>query len=85
MKKYRVFGHCTVVCSMVVEAGNEEEAIERANDEFGGLTNYAGMGSCDCLIGVLDSADERCVFPDSEVEFDDCEEVTQSIAGGKIK
>ncbi len=75
MKKFRVHGHTTVVCSMVVEAKNEEEALEKATDEFGGLTNYAGMGSCDCLVGVLTSEDERCVFPDSEIEFDDCEEV----------
>ena len=75
MKKFRVYGHTTVVCSMVVEAKNEEEAIEKATDEFGGLTNYAGMGSCGCLVGVLTSEDERCVFPDSEIEFDDCEEV----------
>lgn len=71
--KYRVYGDATVVCSMVVEADNEEEAIEIANDEFGGLTNYAGMGSCNCLVGVLDSDDERCIFPDTEVEFDDAE------------
>lgn len=73
--KYKVYGHATVVCSMVVEANNEEEAIEIANDEFGGLTNYAGMGNCNCLVGVLDSDDERCVFPDTEVEFDNAEVV----------
>ena len=73
--KYRVYGNATVVCSMVVEADNEEEAIEIANDEFGGLTNYAGMGSCNCLVGVLDSDDERCIFPDTEVEFDDAERI----------
>lgn len=75
MKKYLVFGHTTVVCSMVVEAKNEEEAIEKATDEFGGLVNYAGMGSCRCLIGVLSSDAERSIYPDSEVEFDDCMEV----------
>ena len=26
--KYEVFGHATVVCSMIVEANNEKEAIE---------------------------------------------------------
>lgn len=75
MKKYRVYGHATIVCSMVVQAENEEEAIGKAEYEFGGLTNYAGMGSCDCLIGVLDSDDERAIYPDSDVEFDDCEEI----------
>lgn len=71
--KYRVYGHATVICSMVVEADSEEKAIEKANEEFGGLTNYAGMGSCDCLIGVLTSENKRCIFPDNEPEFDDAE------------
>lgn len=75
MKTYEVYGHCTVTCSMIVEAENEKEAIERANEEFGGLTNYAGMGSCNCLIGVITPDDERSVFADGEVEFDDCTEV----------
>ena len=71
MKKYTVTGHATVVCSMVVEAESEEEAIEKANEEFGSLTNYVGMGGTDKLLGVLSSEDDRCVFPDSDVEFDD--------------
>lgn len=73
--RYEVYGHATVVCSMVVEADSEEEAIEIANEEFGGLTNYAGMGSCDCLVGVITNEDERCIYPDSEVEFDDAQEI----------
>lgn len=40
-KTYKVYGHCTVVCSMRVEAKNE---------------------------------DDRCIFPDSDPIFDDCEE-----------
>jgi len=75
MKKYRVYGHVTLTCSMVVEAASEDEAIEKANREFGGLTNYAGMGSCDCLVGVMDSEDERCIIADGEVEFDDAEKL----------
>lgn len=75
MKRYRVYGHVTLTCSMEVEAENEKEAIEKANDEFGGLTNYAGMGSTDCLVGVLSAEDSRCIESDGEVEFDDCEEV----------
>lgn len=70
-KKYEVFGHATVICSMIVYADNEEEAIEKANNEFGGLTNYAGMGGTDKLLGVLTSEADRSVFPDSDVEFDD--------------
>ena len=74
-KTYKVYGHCTAICSMHVKAESEEEAIEIANDTFGGLTNYVGMGSSNCLVGVLTSENNRCVYPDSEVEFDDCQEV----------
>lgn len=73
--KYRVYGCTTLTCSMTVEADSKEDAIEIANEEFGGLTNYAGMGSCDCLVGVMTSDDERCIYPDGEVEFDDAEEI----------
>ena len=64
MKKYTVTGHATVVCSMVVEANTEEEAIEKANKQFGSLTNYTGMGGTDKMIGVPTSEDERCIYPD---------------------
>ena len=37
-----------MVCSMVVEANTEEEAIEKANEQFGSLTNYTGMGGIVC-------------------------------------
>ena len=70
-KKYEVFGHATVICSMIVYANSEEEAIEKANEKFGGLTNYVGMGGTDKLLGVLTSEDDRSVLPDSDVEFDD--------------
>lgn len=69
--KYTVTGHATVVCSMVVDAENEEEAIEKANEQFGSLTNYVGMGGVDKMIGVPSSEDDRCIFPDTDVEFDD--------------
>lgn len=73
--KYRVYGSTTVTCSMTVEADSKEEAIEIANEEFGELTNYAGMGSCDCLIGVLTSENERSIYADGEADFDDAEEI----------
>lgn len=74
-KTYEVYGHANIICSMQVEATSEEEAIQIANDTFGGLTNYAGMGSYGCLVGVLTSEDFRCIYPDSDPEFDDCTEV----------
>ena len=27
------------------------------------------------MLGVCDSSDDRCVFPDSDPEFDECQEV----------
>ena len=51
--KYTVTGHTTVICSMVVEANTEKEAIEKANEQFGSLSNYTGMGGTDKMIGVL--------------------------------
>ena len=65
MKEYEVIGHATVVCSMHV----------KANEEFGALTNYVGMGGTAHMLGVCDSSDDRCVFPDSDPEFDECQEV----------
>lgn len=70
--KYEVYGHVTVVCSMVVDADSEEEAIEKANVEFGSLTNYVGMGGKDKLVGVASGESGRSIYPDSDVEFDDC-------------
>ena len=69
--KYTVTGHATVVCSMVVEANTEKEAIKKANEQFGSLANYTGMGGTDKMIGVPTSEDDRCIYPDSDVEFDD--------------
>lgn len=77
MPKYRVIGNCSLVCTMDVIANSEDEAIEIANDEFGSLTNYAGMGGTGRLVGVLTSEDNRCIYPDSEPEFDDCEMIEE--------
>lgn len=59
-----------LVCSMIVEANSEKEAIEKANEEFGILTNYVGMGGSDKLVGVNTPGNDRCIYPDGEVEFD---------------
>lgn len=49
----------------------EEEAIKKANTEFGSLSNYCGMGGYDKLLGVNTPENDRCIYPDSDVEFDD--------------
>lgn len=78
MKRYRVFGHTTVTCSMIVEAENEQKAIEKANDSFGGIASYVGMGGTDKLIGVYSSENDRSIAADEDVEFDDCMEIRSS-------
>lgn len=75
MAIYEVYGHAKVICGMRVKANNKKEAIRIANEEFGNLTNYVGMGGTGYLLGVPTREDERRIFPDSEVEFDDAIEV----------
>ena len=55
----------------------EEEAIEKANEQFGSLANYTGMGGIDKIIGVPTPEDDRCIYPDSDVEFDDVQPFTE--------
>ena len=71
--KFEVYGHATVICSMVVEAESKEKAIEIANQEYGDLTNYVGNGGSGKLIGPVDTEDGRTIYPDAEPVFDDCE------------
>ena len=70
--KYRVYGHTTVTVSTLVEADSEEEAIEKANCEFGGIMSYAGNGGMDKLIGVDGEYDT--IEANESVEFDDAAE-----------
>lgn len=74
MKEYEVYGHATVICSMRVKANTEKEAIEKANEEFGGLSNYVGMGGTDKLLGVQNTDYDQSVLLDTDPEFDDCRE-----------
>ena len=73
-KKFNVIGSCLITCVMTVEAETVEEAIELANEEFGELNNYAGMGIY-CLIGVSNSDNDRMIFPDSIPQFFEAKEI----------
>lgn len=75
MKEYEVYGHATIICSMRLKANSKKEAIEKANEEFGGLSNYVGMGGTDKLLGVQNTDYDQSVLPDADPEFDDCREV----------
>ena len=74
MKKYRVFGHTTIVCTMIVEAEDGESAIEKAEEEFGELTNYGGNGGHDKLLGPVSTGKDQSIYHDDEIIFDDCME-----------
>ena len=50
--KYRVDGEVTISVSIEVEAASPEDALEKADEQFGGVRNYVGNGGFDKLIGV---------------------------------
>lgn len=56
MAKWIVYGSVPVSVQMTVEAETKEDAIELAHQEFPGLSNYAGNGGMDQLVGVHDSS-----------------------------
>ncbi len=66
--KYFVEGVAEAIVGIVVDAENEEEAIAKAYDQFGGIHAYAGNGGYDKVIGVNGS--EECIScEDDSVEF----------------
>lgn len=70
--KYRVIGTIQVSVGITVEAENEDDAIQKAYEEFGGVTGYCGNGGIDKLIGV--DGDTEWIEADGIVEFNDVEE-----------
>lgn len=71
-KNYDVHGTVPVVVHITVEAESEEEAIQKAYEEFGGVNAYCGNGGIDKLIGV-DGYNES-IMVEGNIEFDDCTE-----------
>lgn len=69
MKKYKVYGTYTITITKDVWANSEEEAIEKADATFGGITEYCGNGGCDKLIGVEN--DDESVAADGMEEWGD--------------
>ena len=72
MKKWVVTGNVEVTVSITVEAETEDEAMEIAEENFGGVNSYCGNGGTDKLIGV--NGDNESISCDCDVEFDDCYE-----------
>lgn len=66
--KYFVEGTAEVVVGIVIEAESEEDALEKAYDNFGGIHAYAGNGGYDRVIGVAGS-EESINCDDCSVEF----------------
>ena len=57
MKKYKVYGTYTITIAKEVWADDEDEAIAKADEHFGGVIEYCGNGGYDKLVGVSE-ADE---------------------------
>ena len=75
MKKYTVTGYVNVVVEVMVEAENEEEAIQKAYDNVS-IDNYYGNGGVDKLIGVCDTDEATAsIYADSELDYVEVEEV----------
>lgn len=68
--KYRVSGNIQVSVGITVEAKSEEEAIEKAYEEFGGINDYGSNGGID-MIGV--SGRTEWIEADGIVEFNSAE------------
>jgi hypothetical protein len=74
MKKYRVHGVVEVEVTKEVWANNEDEAYEKAYNQLSYLTEYAGNGGWDKLVGV-DGHDESVDTCGNEINYNDIEEL----------
>ena len=65
-QKYQVYGTVTVSVTMTVEADSPEAAIEVAEQEYPGLSDYCGNGATSGkLIGT--SADTLTVYAGDDI------------------
>ena len=44
MKKFKVYGSYTITVMKEVWANNEDDAMDKADDKFGGIIEYVGNG-----------------------------------------
>ena len=54
MKKFVLTGDVTATVTITIEAENEQQAIDKAHDEFAGVEAFCGNGGVDKLIGVCE-------------------------------
>lgn len=67
MKKYKVYGTYTITIAKEVWANDEDEAVDKAAETFGGVIEYCGNGGDDKLVGV--SEDDEYVAADGDAEW----------------
>lgn len=65
--KYTVYGTAKIGISIIVDADDDEDALRKAEEEFDGLTNYAGNGGSGKLVGTTQSSVE--LNADCDVDF----------------
>lgn len=69
--KFKVYGMEVVRVTIIVEADSEEEAIDKAYEEYCGLQGYVGNGGSNKLIGTSQS--EVSLEAGDDVEFSEAE------------
>ena len=67
MKKFKVYGTYTITIAKEVWARDEDEAVDKAQDNWGGVHEYVGNGGYDKLIGVY--GDDESVAADGYEEW----------------
>ena len=73
MKKYKVYGSYTITVMKEVWANDEDEAMSKADEKFGGVVEYVGNGGYDKLLGVEEY--DESVAADGMVEWNEAEEL----------
>lgn len=72
MKKFKVIGTVQVAVYKEVWAHNQDEAYEKAYEQLSSLTEYAGNGGWDKLVGV-EGQGESVDTESNEIEYNDIE------------
>ena len=65
--QYNVYGTVTISVACRVTANSEEEAVDAAYEEWGGINSYVGNGGTDKMIGVRGT--HESIEADGEVEW----------------
>lgn len=73
MKKFKVYGSYTITVMKEVWANDEYEAMNKADEKFGGIIEYVGNGVSDKLLGVEEY--DESVAADGIVEWNEAEEL----------